>query len=186
MQRLAPILLLLLGCSSPKPNELAINSSSDSALTNQLVPDAESDCVFNNDYKGLTEDWLKELDITHYEWDDKLNQALIARGQDTIFVSQGGCTHMNFLVGIQLARDTHLLSDSTFFVSKALELATEFKLEQFESMIKLGKLKKVQGEEDVNQYEIEDNDPEDNLYFNGIGITTTAKGRLIMISQYFN
>ncbi|MBX2900059.1 MAG: hypothetical protein KF775_10425 [Cyclobacteriaceae bacterium] len=186
MQRLLLVLFFLLSCSSTKTNELAIDSTNDTLLNKQPVKDLESDCVFNNDYKGLTADWLSELSITHFEWDDNLKQAQIARGQDTVFVSKGGCTHMNFLVGIQLAQDTHLLSDSTFFVSKALELATEFKLEQFESMIKLGKLKKVQGEEDVNQYEIEDNNPEDNLYFNGIGIITTAKGRLIIISQYFN
>lgn len=130
-----PLFLMLLSCLNPKTNELVTDSINQTTPTNPQASDQEpeQDCVFNNDYKGLTESSLNELKITDYTWDDSLKQALIARGQDTVFHTVGGCTHMNFMVGIKLTQDTHLLTDSAFFIGKALELAIEFKFDQIES-----------------------------------------------------
>lgn len=188
MLRLLPLLLTLLSCSSPKTNELVKDPINQTTATKHQASEQESepDCVFNNDYKGLTESYLNELKVTDYTWDDSLKQALIARDQDTVFYTVGGCTHMNFMAGIKLTRDTHLLTDSAFFIGKALELAIEFKFDQIESQIRAGKIKKADHEDDTNWYMIEDTDYEDNLIFNGVEILTVANGRVVIISQYFN
>jgi hypothetical protein len=47
----------------------------------------EGDCVFNDDYKGLTSDWLAELKIKNFIWRDDLKQALVSKGQDTVFMA---------------------------------------------------------------------------------------------------
>src|SRR5688572_1653153 len=70
----------------------------------------DDDFIFNNDYKGLTSEWLKELNITEFIWREDLKQALIPKGQDTLFFSKGGCTHSGILVELKLANDSHDLA----------------------------------------------------------------------------
>jgi len=70
---------------------------------------SENDCTFNNDYKGLTTDWLSELGKTNFIWNAKTNQAEIQSGQDTIVISKGGCIHFNTLVELRLGNNTHTL-----------------------------------------------------------------------------
>ena len=48
----------------------------------------ENDCTFNNDYKGLTTEWLAELGKTDFVWNAKSNQAEIHSGKDTLVVSE--------------------------------------------------------------------------------------------------
>lgn len=146
----------------------------------------ENDCVFNNDYKGLTTSWLAELKITNFIWRSDLDQALIPRGQDTIFISQGGCVHFGIVAEIKLTNDTHSLNDSIFFVKRALQLATEFKMDQYERAITGRKIKKVQDTKTTVWYDIEDDNLEDNLFYNGIEITVDGKNKKISLSQYFN
>src|SRR5882672_7345454 len=90
------IIGLLISCTQQnKKTETADKDST--ANTNS----EEDDCVFNNDYKGLTSDWLMELKIKDFIWRDDLKQALVPTGQDTVFVSKGGCSHSGLLVELK-------------------------------------------------------------------------------------
>ena len=146
----------------------------------------EFDCVFNNDYKGLTTDWLAELNIKDFIWRSDLEQALIAKKQDTLFVSQGGCVHFGFLVELKLTNDKHAIGDSIFWINKALELAKEFKMDHYEQMINQGRIRKVQDNDTNVWFEIDDNDTDDNLFYNGIEIVFNGQEKRMSISQYFN
>jgi hypothetical protein len=146
----------------------------------------EEDCVFNNDYKGLTTDWLKELKIETIIWRDDLKQALVPKGQDTVFLQQGGCTHSGFVVEWKLTHDQHFITDSAYWITKALELSAEYQMDHYEQMIREGKIKKVESGEMNVWYEIEDNNEDDNLIYNGIEITQDGHSKRINISQYFN
>jgi hypothetical protein len=147
----------------------------------------EEDCVFNNDYKGLTTDWLKELKIEAFIWRDDLKQALVPKGQDTVFLQQGGCTHSGFVVELKLTDDQHAITDSAYWITKALELSGDYQMDHYEQMIREGKIKKVESGQTSVWYEIEDNNIEDNIIYNGIEITQEGgTSRRINISQYFN
>jgi hypothetical protein len=169
---------------SPKDTTLVIDSRIEAKDT--MSRTAEDNCVFNEDYKGLTTEWLKELGIEDFIWRDDLEQALIPKEQDTVFVSQGGCTHFSFLVEIKLTDDQHLLNDSSFFVQEALTLAREFKMEHYEKMINEGRLRKMQDQETSVWYEIDDDNMEDNLTYTGIEIKKEGEAKRVNISQYFN
>src|SRR5688572_12743038 len=155
----------------------AVNPNSDSE---------EEDCVFNNDYKGLTIDWLTALKIKDFIWRDDLKQALVPKGQDTVFVSKGGCTHSGLLVELKLTNDNHSLTDSTYWIGKALDIAIEYQMDHYEKMIKEGKIKRTDSGQTTTWYEIDDNDLEDNLFYNGIEITVDGQNKRVSISQYFN
>ncbi len=148
--------------------------------------DQEEDCVFNSNYKRLTTEWLNELKIKDFIWRDDLEQALIPKGQDTVFLSQGGCSHFGILVEIKLTNDNHAITDSTFWINKAFELALEYKMEHYGQMIKEGKLRKVQDGKTTVWYEIDDNDEDDNLFYNGIEITLDGQTRRMNMTQYYN
>jgi hypothetical protein len=147
---------------------------------------SDDDCVFNNDYKGLTTDWLKELKITEFIWRDDLKQALVQKGQDTVFLQQGGCTHSGFVVELKLTDDQHAITDSAYWITKSLELSREYQMDHYEQMIREGKIKKADSGQKSVWYEIEDNDIDDNLIYNGIEITQDGQVKRISISQYFN
>jgi hypothetical protein len=105
--------------------------SDDDTIQNKENEKGESDCIFNDDYKGLTFDWLAEVGKRDFVWRKDLHQALIAAGHDTIYVSKGGCEHFVFLVELRLGEDHHTIADSTFWISTALSLASEFGLEHY-------------------------------------------------------
>jgi hypothetical protein len=190
------ILALLISCtaqerSSQTADTLAAKTpigSTDSINSIETSPTEESDgdCVFNNDYKGLTIEWLKELNITEFIWRDDLKQALVPKGQDTVFFSKGGCTHSGLLAELKLTNDDRTLTDSTYWVEKALALSVEYQFDHYEQMIRAGKIKKAESGETKIWYVIEDNDVDDNLIYNGIEITQDGKHKRINISQYFN
>ena len=156
-------------------------------ITVNPTTDTENeDCVFNNDYKGLTTDWLKELKIEAFIWRDDLKQALVPKGQDTVFLQQGGCTHSGFVVELKLTDDQHAIADSAYWITKALELSGEYQMDHYEQMIRKGKIKKTESGQKNVWYEIKDNDIDDNLIYNGIEITQDGSNKRLNISQYFN
>lgn len=178
--------LLFLSCTPPSQRSETTDSLTTTTTTSDTVTLAPSEeCVFDDDYQGLTEAWLAELKITDFVWRDDLKQAHIARGQDTVVVAKGGCVHFNVLVEYKFTNDNHAPADSAYFIAKALELATEFDLENYRETIRRGYFKKTRDGESV-LYEIDDDDLEDNQYYNGIEITTEGKGRRISMSLYMN
>ncbi len=153
---------------------------------NPTTDTEEEDCVFNNDYKRLTTDWLKELKIEAFIWRDDLKQALVPKGQDTVFLQQEGCTHSGFVVELKLTDDQHAITDSAYWITKALELSGKYQMDHYEQMIRKGKIKKAESGRKNVWYEIEDKDIDDNLIYNGIEITQDGPNKRLNISQYFN
>lgn len=183
---------LLISCGQ-QAKKLQTIDNGDTLEANNKIVTADTisttegeDCVFNNDYKGLTTEWLAEVKIKNFIWNEKLKQALIPRGQDTVFISQGGCTHFGFVVEIKLTNDTHDLNDSVFYIQKALELAKEFKMNHYVQMIKERKFRNAQTGEVRVWYEVDDDNIEDNIIYNGIEIAAEGQDKRINISQYMN
>jgi hypothetical protein len=143
-------------------------------------------CAFNSDYKGLTTAWLEQLQIHDFNWKEKIAMACVASGNDTIFVSEGGCEHYGKIVELKLSNDSHLLTDSAFWIDKALQMAHEFDLDDYVEMINDRRLRKTQINDLSVWYEVEDMDLGDNLYYNGIEITVEQEAKRITISQYLN
>jgi hypothetical protein len=144
------------------------------------------DCVFISDYRRLTTEWLNELKIEDFIWRADLEQALIPKGQDTVFPSQGGCSHFGILVEIKLTNDNHSITDSTFWINKAFDLAKEYKMDHYGQMIKEGRIRKVQEGKTTVWYKIEDDDKADNLFYNGIEISFDGQTKRLNMTQYFN
>jgi hypothetical protein len=163
--------------TAKEEKDIATNTSSDSD---------EEDCIFNNDYKGLTTNWLAELNIKDFIWRNDLKKALVSIGQDTVFFSKGGCTHSGLLVELKLTDDIHPITDSTYWINKVLELSMDYKMNHYSKMIREGKIRRAHSGQKSVWYEIEDDDPEDNLIYNGIEIVHDGRNKRISISQYFN
>jgi hypothetical protein len=184
---------LLISCASQDKSiqtadTLAVTTSplnSARAVDTTSIPE-EKDCVFDNDYKGQTLDWLVELKITEFSWRDDLKQALVPDGQDTVFFPKGGCTHSGLFVEVKLTNDDHPLKDSSYWIEKALTFSVKYHMDYYEQMIRERKIKKAYSGETNVWYEIEDNNAEDNLTYNGIEITQDGRNIRINISQYFN
>lgn len=126
------------------------------------------------------------MNKTNFIWRDDLEQALIPMGQDTVFLSQGGCIHFGFILELKLAQDNHLISDSVYWVHKALDLATEYEMDHYSKMIQSGKIRAAQQGETTVWYEVDDDKEDDNLFYTGIEITVEGTSKRIRISQYFN
>ena len=146
----------------------------------------EKDCVFNNDYKGLTTEWLTKLGKTDFHWNADSNQAEIYSKQDTIFVSKGGCVHFGISVELRLSEDPHTINDSEYWLNKALTLATDFDFKYYKKMIQEISVNRVENKKNIVWFEIEDDNLADNLYYNGIEINLEMKTKVIRLSQYYN
>jgi len=189
------LFLLLAACSIKGKKEtpaytITTQTKNDSVRIDKDIGAAaiEEDCVFNNDYYTLTMEWLKEVNETNFTWHPDLYSALIPLGQDTISLSRGGCVHFNISVELKMTNDSHLISDSAFWMQRTLKLADQYGMDHYSKMIREGKVRSVP--EQVNDthtwFEVDDNDPEDNLFYNGIEITFEGKAKRIHITQYFN
>jgi len=147
---------------------------------------SENDCTFNNDYKGLTTEWLTKLGKTDFVWNAETNQAEINTGQDTIFVSKGGCVHFNTLVKLKLGSDIHTLEDIDFWLKNALYLATEFDLEHYKKMLEEDNFNRVEARKNVVVFDIKDDKIDDNLFYIGVVISFENNSKVISLSQYYN
>lgn len=187
------IIGLLISCSQSNKNTETADTLKTSKPTvnkdsvdNTTSDSDEEDCVFNNDYKGLTTDWLTELKIKEFTWRDDLKRAIVAKGQDTIFFSKGGCTHSGLSIELKLTNDNHAITDSTYWIKKAFDLSIEYHMDHYEKMMKEGKIRKADSGMTTVWYQIDDDDIEDNLIYNGIEIVENGRDKRISISQYFN
>ncbi|MBL7838676.1 MAG: hypothetical protein JNJ75_00910 [Cyclobacteriaceae bacterium] len=141
------------------------------------------DCVFNNDFKGLTTEWLAELKITNFIWREDLKSALIPNGVDTTLLSQGGCGHFGISVELILRTKTAELSDSAYWISKALEIADQYKMTDYAELIRKGKLKISNKDEDRVWYEmLSETDTE---VYEGISVIVNKDFKRLTMSKYF-
>jgi hypothetical protein len=186
------ILGLLISCEQSNKNTQTTDSikatpqTEIKKKTNATTSDKVDDCVFNNDYKGLTTEWLTELKMKGFIWRADLEQALIPNGQDTVFLSKGGCYHFGMSVELKLTNDTHSLTDSAFWINRALKLAIEYQMDHYRQMIEQGRIRMAQDGETRVTYVIDDKKDPDNLEYNGIEIIQDGLNKRISISQYYN
>ena len=146
----------------------------------------EDDCVFNNNYKELTTEWLTELGKTNFTWNEKSNQAEIYSDEYEINVSKGGCYHFGKSVKLKISNDSNAIDNFEYWLNKAMTLATEFNFEHYQKMIEQNKVKLVENGENLIWFEIEDDNLDDNLYYSGVEINLEGESKVISISQYYN
>lgn len=133
-----------------------------------------SDCVFDDDYKKITEEWLKELEIKKYDWDSKINKATFLYNGDTVTVYKGGCYH--FVNSVEIKTDIYPTKelDSTL-IRKINDIACKLNLTTIvKSSLKVDLKKLIIA---IHHFflEFEDDDPEDNLISDGIEILEKEK-----------
>lgn len=178
--------ILFLGCSSGKQKE---NTTVDTLASVAKPPDssaAETDCVFNNDLKGVTAEWIKELGKTDYVWQERQFRAALVSGKDSVFLTKGGCVHFGTTVQLKIDQDNHALTDSLYWTKRSLALAEEFKMDDFTMAIKEGKIKISSRSDDKLRFDVEDHDPSDNNFLVGIEIVSDGKSTMVTLSQYYN
>ncbi|MBL7832458.1 MAG: hypothetical protein JNK18_00815 [Cyclobacteriaceae bacterium] len=159
-----------------------VHRNADPSRGYDTLMETDDDCVFNNDFKGLTTDWLEELKINDFIWRDDLKGALIPAGEDTVFLSKGGCSHFGTSVELWIHTETPDLIDSTFWISKALELADQYEMTDYAELIRKRKLKISNLEEDRLWFEVfPDRDTE---VYEGINIIIDKKIKRLSISKY--
>lgn len=163
-------------------DSVAVNLKSDTAR----IKTQTEECVFNNDYKGLTTAWMKELGETNFIWVDKLKSAAIPRGQDTVYLQQGGCVHFGISVVWEIHSNKHKLDDSAYWAKKSLSLADEFGMTFYSQSLRAGKVRFHRNNNNSFWFEVEPDSTPGNLIYNGIGIKSDDNSTIIDISQYFN
>lgn len=177
------LLSFLISCSVEK-------RSSESATSSHHQPSSDTaqadSCAFDNDFKGLTTAWLKELKITEFTWREDLHGALIAQGLDTVFISQGGCSHFGISVDLWMRTPAPDITDSTFWISKALELADKYQMTDYSEIIRKGKLRRAEIDELNVWYEVFPENQAENETFDGIAIVLEKDFKRLSISKYFN
>ncbi len=192
------LLLILICCTHNEKGVTENNESSDTMVvetqqdqdqrTEVVEADSgtETDCIFNDDSKGLTTEWLTNLNKQNFVWNEDLEQALLTMGKDSVSISRGGCYHFGEMVSLKVSSKSHPVSDSTFWISKALELAKEFQMEVYVEMIELKMIRKTGDNVNSVWYEFDDPEENDNLIFNGIEINFEGEYPVLSMSQYYN
>ncbi|MBF4519021.1 hypothetical protein IRZ71_21920 [Flavobacterium sp. ANB] len=182
-------LIVTLSCSekkTQKENSTIKNSKPDTVLkTEDQESENSSDCVFDDNYKKITEEWLQEVDIKNYIWDSKNNKATLLYHGDTLTVYKGGCNHFISSVEIKTAIYPDMKSDSTL-IGKINDIACKFKFDNYCKKLIEGRFKKNDNDSSAIFLEFEDDDPEDNLISEGIQISEKGKSTIITISEYYN
>lgn len=185
----ALLLIITLSCSekkTQKENNTIKKIKSDTVFK---IDDEElennSDCVFDDNYKKITEEWLKELEIKKYVWDSKINKATLIYNGDTLTVYKGGCDH--FISSVEIKTDIYPNKelDSTL-IRKINDIACKFKFDNYCKKLIEGRFKKNDSSNSSFFLEFEDDDPEDNLVSEGIQILEKEKSTIITISEYYN
>jgi hypothetical protein len=188
------IIGLLISCKQQNKNTetvintdtLKLDSITETKIYDSTSASEDEDCIFNNDYKQLTTEWLTELKINNFIWRADLNQALIPKGQDTVFLSQGGCYHFGISVELKLTNDNHSLADSALWMNRALKLAIEYQMDHYKQMLEEGRVRMAQDGDKRVTYLVEDEKESGNLVYDGIEFTQEGENKRIRISQYFN
>lgn len=152
---------------------------------NEIEVENNSDCVFDDNYKKVTEEWLSELEIKNYIWDSKINKAIFIYEDDTLIISSGGCNH--FMNSVEIKTDKYPNKDlDDALLKKINNIACKFKFENYCRNLSEGKFKKIDKGNSSLFLEFEDEDPDDNLISEGIQISKKENRKIINISEYYN
>lgn len=178
-------LILTLSCSKKKDHESTIETKIKADTVLKTESETESDCVFDDDYKKITKEWLNEIGFKKYVWDEQNKQAILKYNNDTLIVRKGGCNH--FVNSVQIR--TNILPNKildSILIKKITEIACKFKFENYCQKLTEGKYKEIIESNSSLFLEFEDEDPDDNLISEGIQISTDNKKTVIEISEYYN
>ena len=178
-------LILTLSCSTKKDHESTIERKIKVDTVLKTESETEADCVFDDDYKKLTTEWLNEVGFKKYVWDEQNKQAILKYNNDTLIVRKGGCNH--FVNSVQIR--TKILPNKIvdrILIKKITEIACKFKFENYCQKLTEGKYKEIIESNSSLFLEFEDEDPDDNLISEGIHISTANKKTVIEISEYYN
>lgn len=140
----------------------------------------DSDCVFSNDYKKLTAEWLAELGFKKYSWDSKNDRAILVYEGDTLTLYKGGCYH--FVSSVEIKTKNPLQLSDSLLQKKISTLACKFKFDNYCKQLGEGRFEKKENGKSSLFLEFEDDDPEDNLIYEGIEVSEKS----IKISEYYN
>ncbi|MCC9019910.1 MULTISPECIES: hypothetical protein [Flavobacterium] len=183
------IVITTLSCSEKKHKQKTLQSKktkSDSVIkVDDALLENNSDCVFDDNYKKITEEWLSELEIKKYVWDSKNNRATLVFNGDTLTVYKGGCDHFVSSIEIKTAIYTKKESDSAL-IRKINDVACKFKFNNYCKKLIEGQFKRIDNSDSSFFFEFKDDDPEDNLISEGIEIFLKEKSTIIKISEYYN
>lgn len=172
------ILILIISCSekkTQKENIVIKNIKSDTVLkTDDNELENNSDCVFDDNYKKITEEWLNELEIKEYVWDSKTNKATLIYNDDTLTIYKGGCNHFVSSVEIKTGIYPNKEPDSTL-IKKINDIACKFEFNNYCKKLIEGRFKKNHNSNSSLFLEFEDDDPDDNLVSEGIQILEKEK-----------
>ncbi|WP_296146005.1 hypothetical protein [uncultured Flavobacterium sp.] len=186
--RILPFLILIISCSNKNETPVTTNlkvKDSITVINNDKQESNDSDCIFDNKPKELTEEWLKEAGFDNFTWDNKKEAAIVINDGDTLFVYKGGCDHLVSSVEFTTKNVNNNLFDVKQ-MQKINDLACKFKFENYCNKILNNQYDKIESNTATYILEFEDDDPEDNLIYNGIEITEIGDSIHIKISEYYN
>lgn len=183
-------LILIISCSKKKDSS-DVNSvdEKDSIETIEnvkpIVENTETDCVFDNKPKELTQEWLKEIGFEKFTWDKKNSKAILIQDLDTLLVFKGGCNHLMKSVEINTENQYEDILDLKL-LQKINDVACQFKFVNYCNKIINNEFEKVKSANESFILEFVDDDPDDNLIYSGIEIKAENKRLHITISEYYN
>jgi hypothetical protein len=185
--------ILLTTCSTDKSQQSGTISdtirTASSPIDNKSASDAATEendtCIFNNDYKKLTMDWVKELNASGFVWHDNLRSAIKIIGQDTITLSQGGCYHFGISAEWSMV-DPHPTADSVYWIEKALQLAKEYEFDDYVRFITDRRIVRQQGTDYSVLYGVVDTTSVTNQVYDGISIEERSQRKILSLSMYVN
>lgn len=185
---MSALFLIFVSCS--KRNDVLkddISVENDSAKEIAVDENAidESDCVFDNKPKELTQEWLKESGFNDFAWDAKNTRAIVIQEQDTLLIYKGGCNHLTSSVEIITQNLYGDIFDNRN-LQKMNSIACKFKFDNYCDKIINGQFVKNDSSGYSFFLEFENDDPDSNLISEGIKITRVNGSLHILISEYYN
>ncbi|MFC6095116.1 hypothetical protein ACFPVY_00525 [Flavobacterium qiangtangense] len=183
------LLISLVSCSKEKDAVVENNAVKIDSIVpiKTIAPTvkADDDCVFDNNPQELTKEWLKDVGIKKFSWDQKNNKAIVIQNQDTLLLYKGGCNHLTSSLEFKFENKNEADFDSRL-LQKISEVVCKFQFENYCTKINNNQFEKIKSNDMSYLLDFEDDDPEDNLIYNGIEIKSQANKVYITISEYYN
>ena len=183
------LLISLVSCSKEKDAVVENNAAKiDSIVSIKTIAPTvktDEDCVFDNNPQELTKEWLKDVGVEKFSWDQKNKKAIVIQNQDTLLLYKGGCNHLTSSLEFKFENKKEADFDSKL-LQKISELACKFQFENYCAKINNNQFEKIQSNDTSYLLDFEDDDPEDNLIYNGIDIKPQGNMFYITISEYYN
>jgi hypothetical protein len=180
---------LLTTCSKDKTQasstiETKIDSASASVEQSGSIQAGDS-CVFNNDLRTLTMDWVKEVRALGFVWHSQSSSAIKVFGSDTVTLRKGGCDHFGITAEMSII-DSHDVEDSLYWITKALKLAEEYQMKDYVDFIKNGRLYRDRTSEIYVWYNVVDTTQITNTYYDGIVIADIGARKRLTLNSFSN